>query len=131
MMEQKRILVVDDDAMTRDLIAFSLREKGYEVTAEADGLHAVIRLREKKPDLVILDVMLPDLSGFELLNMIRIDLKMTAIPVILISRLASQKVINNAHKFGATSYMVKPFTTDQMLNKIASLPGFEFATPHL
>lgn len=125
-MKQKPVvLLVDDDEMTRDLITFSLQQKGFNVFAESDGLHAVIRLKEQRPDLVILDVMLPDLSGLELLNIMRIEMSMTDIPVILISRLTYPKVISAAHKLGATEYLIKPFKTEQLLEIIAALPGFE------
>ncbi|HYV92816.1 MAG TPA: response regulator [Chitinophagales bacterium] len=125
-MEDRRcILVVDDDEMTRDLIAFSLRAVGYEVITVDDGLHAVLKIRERKPDLAILDVMLPDLSGLELLNIIRAEFMMREMPVILMSRLGNEKLIIAADKLGAASYLVKPFEMEQLIEKISCLPGFQ------
>lgn len=126
MMETPRcILVVDDDEMTRDLIAFSLRAKGYEVITVDDGLHAVLKIREHKPDLAILDIMLPDLSGLELLNIIRAEFAMREMPVILMSRLGNEKLILAADKLGASNYLVKPFEMQQLIEKISCLPGFQ------
>ena len=119
------ILVVDDDEMTRDLIAFSLRNIGYEVVAVEDGLHAVLKIRESKPDLVILDVMLPDLSGLELLNIIRSEFIVKEMPVIMMSRLGNEKLIIAADKLGANNYIVKPFGMEQLIEKISCLPGFQ------
>ncbi len=125
MKERPSILVVDDDEMTRDLVSFALRAKGYDVVAVSDGLQAVLKIGELKPDLAILDVMLPDLSGLELLNLFRIEFKMEKMPVILMSRLGSPKLVLAADKLGATDYLVKPFEMDQLLEKISALPGFQ------
>ena len=125
MEEHRSILVVDDDEMTRELISHTLREEGFKVTAESDGLHAVVKSSELKPDLIILDMMLPDLSGLEVLSILRIDLLMIVTPVIMISRLGQQKLRHFANKLGATDYLVKPFEMKQLLEKIYSIPGFQ------
>ena len=121
----RSILVVDDDEMTRELIGFSLRAMGYEVITVDDGLHAVLKIREHKPDLAILDIMLPDLSGLELLNIIRAEFLMKEMPVILMSRLGNEKLLIAADKLGATNYLVKPFEMEQLIEKISCLPGFQ------
>jgi DNA-binding response OmpR family regulator len=125
MQKQLHILVVDDDEMTRELVSFALRAKGYDVVAVGDGLQAILKIGEHKPDLAILDVMLPDLSGLELLNLFRIEFKMEKMPVILMSRLGSPKLVLAADKLGAADYIVKPFEMDQLLEKISCLPGFQ------
>src|SRR6267378_2259589 len=125
MKERPNILVVDDDEMTRELISVALQGKGYGVVAVGDGLQAILKIGEHKPDLAILDVMLPDLSGLELLNLFRIEFRMEKMPVILMSRLGSPKLILAADKLGATDYIVKPFEMDQLLEKISCLPGFQ------
>jgi len=125
MQEPRCILVVDDDEMTRELIGFSLRAIGHEVITVEDGVHAILKIRERKPDLAILDVMLPDLSGLELLNIIRAEFMMKEMPVILISRLGNEKLIIAADKLGAANYLVKPFEMEQLIEKISCLPGFQ------
>jgi len=125
MKKQPSILVVDDDEMTRELVSMALRTKGYDVVAVGDGLQAILKIGEYKPDLAILDIMLPDLSGLELLNLFRIEFKMEKMPVILMSRLGSPKLVLAADKLGATDYLIKPFEMDQLLDKISALPGFQ------
>lgn len=125
MKERPSILVVDDDEMTRDLVSFALRAKGFDVVAVGDGLQAILKIGERKPDLAILDIMLPDLSGLELLNLFRIEFKMEKMPVILMSRLGSPKLVLAADKLGAVDFLVKPFEMEQLLEKISCLPGFQ------
>lgn len=125
MKKQLSILVVDDDEMTREIVSVALRTKGYDVVAVADGLQAILKIGELKPDLAILDIMLPDLSGLELLNLFRIEFKLEKMPVILMSRLGSPKLLLAADKLGATDYLVKPFEMEQLLEKVSALPGFQ------
>ena len=125
MKQPLNILVVDDDEMTRNLVSFALESKGYHVIAVGDGLQAILKIREQTPDLAILDIMLPDLSGLELLNLFRIEFKMEKMPVILMSRLGSPKLVLAADKLGAIDFLVKPFEMDQLLEKISCLPGFQ------
>jgi len=125
MQDHQSILIVDDDEMTRELIAHSLRQKGFEATAVGDGLKAVLESSEHRPGLILLDVMLPDLSGLEVLNILRVDLMMTDIPVIFMSRLGHPKLMRAADKLGATDYIVKPFRMEQLLEKISCIPGFK------
>lgn len=124
MRQFRNILVVDDDEMTRELICFKLREQGFSTIAVNDGLHAVLKINEEKPDLMILDVMLPDLSGIEVLNLVFNDFT-EKIPVIMMSRLEYSKVKIAADKLGAIDYLVKPFEMEELLEKIYCVPGFE------
>ena len=125
MKERRNILVVDDDAMTLELVSFALRSKGYDVIAVGDGLQAILKIGEHKPDLAILDIMLPDLSGLELLNLFRIEFKLEKMPVILMSLLGSPKLVLAADRLGAIDFLVKPFEMEQLLEKISCLPGFQ------
>jgi len=120
----KKVMVVDDDSMTRDLISYTLRKNGYEVIAVDDGLHAVIQAQDEPPDLLILDVMLPDLSGLEVLSLLRSRFRVN-VPVIIMSRLDYQKVMIAADKLGAIQYLVKPFEMVDLIEKINAIPGFE------
>jgi two-component system alkaline phosphatase synthesis response regulator PhoP len=121
---RRKIVVVDDDEMTLELIKFTLGEQGYDVFTAADSMQAIKKIQEEKPDLVIIDVMLPDLSGIELLNLMRSGEFMEQAPVIVMSRLDHSKIIRTAEKLGAIDYLVKPVEMDQLIEKIARLPGF-------
>lgn len=124
MNNRRKIVVVDDDEMTLELIKFTLGGRGYDVFTASDSMQAIKKIQEEKPDLVIIDVMLPDLSGIELLNLMRSGEFMEQAPVIVMSRLDHSKVIRAAEKLGAIDYLVKPVEMDQLIEKIARLPGF-------
>lgn len=122
-MEKKRVIVVDDDEMTRELICNTLRQNGFECQGIIDGLHAVLNVREQRPDLAILDIMLPDLSGLEVMNLIQFEF-MLQVPTLIISRIEHPKVKIAANKLGAVGYLVKPFEMEELMEKIFTIPGF-------
>ena len=128
MRNQRKIVVVDDDEMTLELIRYTLDTKGYDVSTAVDSIEAIKRIQENKPDLIILDIMLPDLSGLELLSLIRFGDCLEQAPVILISRMNDTKVLQAAEKLGAADYLTKPFEMDQLLDKISRVPGFHIPT---
>ncbi len=102
-----RVLVVDDDPQVRELLAEYLRAKAYEVLEAATGGEALRRLREDRPHLVLLDIMLPDRSGLEVLQ----EMKMIdpAVAVIMVTGLHEQEVGRQAMQAGAFDYFAKPF----------------------
>ena len=124
MNEKKRILVVDDDHITRDLICFKLQESGFEVASASQCLEALVSMKENKPDLVLLDIMMPGLSGLEVLNLIRADNLTIDLPVIIISQADSSSMVNAAEKLGADGYLAKPFEMDMLIDKIKTIRGF-------
>jgi DNA-binding response OmpR family regulator len=121
----KKIVVVDDDDMTLELIRFTLTKKGFEIFTAHDSMEAIKKIQEEKPDLILLDVMLPDLSGLELLNLIQYKNLMEKAPVILMSRISNEKVIHAAETLGALGYLVKPFDAVALTEKILKVPGFQ------
>ena len=121
----RKIVVVDDDEMTLELIRFTLTSNGYEVFTAIDSMQAIKKIQEEKPDLVLLDVLLPDLSGLELLSLMQNGNFIEQSPVILMSRLDDGKILRAAEKLGAVGYLIKPVQTDQLLEKIATLPAFQ------
>ena len=116
-------MVVDDDNFTRELISMALRRHGYEVIAANDGLHAIMKAQDEKPDLLLLDVMLPDLSGLEVLNLLQSQF-LIDIPAIIMSRIHHQKVVIAADRLGAIQYLEKPFEMSDLIEKIQTIPGF-------
>lgn len=121
----RKIVVVDDDEMTLELIRFTLTSNGYEVFTAVDSMQAIKKIQEEKPDLVLLDVLLPDLSGLELLSLMQNGNFIEQSPVILMSRLDDGKVLRAAEKLGAVGYLIKPVQTDLLLEKIAALSAFQ------
>lgn len=124
MKTRKKILVVDDDELTCKMLSFGLTEKGFEVMSASQCLEAFVSIKDFKPDLVVMDILMPGLSGLEILNLIRYDQIGGNIPVILISQLDTPAVIATAEQLGANGYLIKPFETVTLLEKMKTIPGF-------
>jgi CheY-like chemotaxis protein len=113
-----KVLVVDDSISVRKALERVLAPREMEVTAAASGEQALEQLRQSVPDLVIIDVVMPGMSGFELCSSLKNDEDLKHIPVILISGLVNDSVIAQAHQVGAVSVVSKPFTPDELFPKI-------------
>ena len=124
---KKRVLAIDDNADIRDLIAFVLRRENYEVSAAPDGISGLEIIKKTKPDLIILDVVMPEFSGYDVLEAVRSDKssKIRDIPVLMITSKSSTDDIDQALELGATSYIVKPFRPAKLVTKVKSLLGEE------
>lgn len=112
------ILVADDDEDLLQALDFTLSQNGYNVIQAKDGAETIVEALESKPDLILLDIMMPDLDGFiacrELKN--REDTK--RIPIIMLTAKGEVEDIKTAFKAGANDYVVKPFMMEQVLEKI-------------
>ncbi len=122
-----RILAIDDNADIRELLAFILRREEYEVTSAANGLVGLELIEEIRPDLIILDVLMPEFSGYDVLDAVRShkDAKVRDIPVLMITSRSSTDDIDQALELGATSYIVKPFRPSKLVAKVNDLLGHE------
>jgi DNA-binding response OmpR family regulator len=110
-----KVLVADDDATLRRTLAIGLAAAGHEVLTVADGRSALHALREDKPDLVVLDLGLPDLSGVEVLRRLR---EWSTVPVVVLSARAESDEKVQALDLGADDYVTKPFGMDELLARI-------------
>jgi len=120
----KKILIVEDDEFLRSLNAKRLETEGFEVIVAVDGQEAIAKLAEIKPDLIFLDLLLPNVDGFEVLTKIKQDESTKAIPVIVFSNLGQPEDIEKAKKLGANDFMVKAnFTLDDVIQKIKQVLG--------
>ena len=119
------ILTIDDNADIRDLIAFVLRRENYEVSTASNGLEGVEAIKATKPDLIILDVVMPEFSGYDVLDAVRSDKnsKIRDIPVLMITSKSTTDDIDQALELGATSYIIKPFRPAKLVEKVHSLLG--------
>lgn len=115
----KRILVVEDNAEVAKLLELILRRAGYEITTAGDGVEALDRFQEQPPDLVLLDIMLPRMDGYEVCTHIRHDFHST-IPVVMLSSLDSPLDMERSREAGATDHIAKPFDKDQLLDIISA-----------
>lgn len=117
-----RILLVEDDKFFREFYAFKLKEKNIEVGQAGDGEEALKIIPEFKPDLIILDLIMPKKDGFELLKDMSADTYMSQIPVLVFSTLGQQKDVDRAKQLGAKGYVNKSFFDfDNLLNMILQL----------
>lgn len=114
-----KILVIEDDKFLRELIARKLREEDYEVVEAVDGEEGVRKVKEEKPSLILLDLILPGIDGFEVLAKIKEDPSLSEIPVIILSNLGQRDDIEKGLKLGAVDYLVKAhFTPAEIIEKI-------------
>lgn len=116
------ILVVDDNKDIRDLITLILEDEGFTVIAVAGGEAALDSMHATHSDLVLLDIMMPEMSGYEVLRKIRADKEssINQTPVLMITAKSQVADIDEAIEAGATSYIVKPFIADSMVDKVIS-----------
>ena len=118
----KKILIIEDDKFVRELIAQKLTEEGYEALMTVDGEEGMVQIKEKKPDLVLLDLILPGIDGFEVLSKAKTDPELTKIPVIILSNLGQKEDIERGLKLGARDYLVKAnFTLSEIIKKIKKI----------
>jgi DNA-binding response OmpR family regulator len=113
-----RILIIDDDIGFRDLLRIHLSAKGYQVQLAEDGVTGGRALLAEAPDLIISDVNMPFLDGFELLALMRADESTASIPVILLSGRSDGDTMATAVELGAADFLTKPVTRDQLLESV-------------
>ena len=116
-----RILVADYDVDIRELIEFKLSTHGHEIVAVNDGAAAVAACREYKPDLAVLDVMMPGMSGLDAIRVIRSDEAMADIPVILLTARAQESDVETGFDSGADDYITKPFSPRELASRVQAL----------
>ena len=120
-MDKKKILVIDDEFPVRYLVEHQLRRKGFDVQAAKDGSTGLTTAREFQPDIIVLDVMMPEVSGFEVCQEIRNDPLLTKTPVIFLTALMTKKDKLQAFEVGADDYLVKPFQPDELIAHISAI----------
>jgi DNA-binding response OmpR family regulator len=111
-------LIAEDDRDIRELVAAKLRSSGYTVIAVADGTEALTQLREQRPDVALLDVMMPGISGLDIITELRADPATASIPVILLSARSQEFDVENGIAIGAADYVVKPFSPRELVLRV-------------
>ena len=116
-----RILVADDDVDIRELVEFKLSTMGHEIVAVGDGAAAVDACRASKPDLAVLDVMMPGVSGLDAIKQIRSDPDLADLPVILLTARAQESDVETGFDSGADDYITKPFSPRELASRVEAL----------
>ncbi len=114
----KRILVVDDEPDILQVTSFRLKKAGYEVLTAIDGREAMDLIKKEPLDLILLDLVLPQVTGYEVCKWVKADDKLKEIPVILFTASAVHDVTEKASQTGAQDYIVKPFEPEELLAKV-------------
>jgi len=119
-----RVLVVEDDQFLRDLLQDKLRREGFEVAVAIDGLEGLEKITSYRPNVILLDIILPGVSGFDILKKVRQEMVMeiATTPIILLSNLGQESDIEKGRALGADDYLIKSnFTIDEIISKIKGI----------
>lgn len=117
------ILVADDEEDLRELVTYRLTRSGYRVIGAGDGLEALELATERTPDLMVLDVMMPKLDGYELTRRVRAEAALSSIPVILLTARSQESDIDRGFEVGADDYLKKPFNPDELVARVRAVLG--------
>jgi DNA-binding response OmpR family regulator len=123
-MPARKILIVDDDETFRLVLSESLSARGYDVQSAANAVEAKARISERPPDIVLLDIMMPDMDGVTLCRELRSAEAMRHVPILIVSALDDSETVKEALLFGATDFMVKPVDLVKAEKKIEDLLKF-------
>ena len=118
---ENKILIIEADPATSRLVEYSLRHEGYEVVRAANGLEGIRKARTEVPDLVILDVMLPGLDGFEICHRLRSDATTMRLPILMFSAKAQEIDKSTGLKLGADEYLTKPAAPAEIVSRVKKL----------
>jgi DNA-binding response OmpR family regulator len=114
-----KILVIEEDKFLRELIVKKLVKEGYETVEAIDGEEGIKKIKSEKPELILLDLILPGIDGFEVLSKMKEDTTVSSIPVIILSNLGQKEDVEKGLKLGAVDYLIKAhFTPGEIIEKI-------------
>lgn len=112
------VLVVEDDEMVADVVRISLALEGYEVTHVTNAPAALTMIAESPPDLILLDVMLPEVDGWDVLKQVRSQPQAVAIPIVILTARTLPADEARGYELGAAAYLTKPFAPDELVAKV-------------
>jgi two-component system, OmpR family, response regulator len=112
------VLVADDDQDIRDLVTFKLKHAGFSLRAVDDGVSALAAIEADPPDLAVLDVMMPGLSGIDVLRKVREDERLRGVRVILLTARSRDSDVDAGFATGADDYIIKPFSPRELLHRV-------------
>lgn len=118
-----RVLIVDDSDVLRKIVGFNLTKEGFIVEEARDGVEALEKMESAKPDLVILDIMMPRLNGFEVLKRMRTDPELSDIPVIVLTAKGGEDDARTALQSGANGFLTKPFSPVKLIEEVRRVTG--------
>jgi len=124
-MERHRVLVVDDNELNADYVKAVLKKHPFDVTVATNGQDAIKAAAAERPDAILLDIMMPGMSGLDVLALLRRDPSMQTIPIIMITAKAQDSTMLESYQTGADYFITKPFTPRQLLHGIGLVLGLD------
>jgi DNA-binding response OmpR family regulator len=118
-MEQKRILIADDEEDYVTALQMTMESEGYECLTAFDGQEALDKAKSEKPDLIILDIMMPKMNGYKVSRLLKFDVKYKEIPIIMLTARTQEKDKNIGKETGADEYVTKPFEMEALVQLVA------------
>lgn len=119
--DEKLILVADDDEDVRELVVFRLARAGYEAITAGDGEEALKLALERRPDICVIDVMMPKLDGYELTERLRASEELAGVAIVLLTASVQEAAVERGFAAGADDYIKKPFSPAELLERIVAL----------
>ena len=116
-----KILIAEDERDIRDLVAFTLRFAGYEVAAAANGEEAVAMASKENPALILMDVRMPRMTGYDACRILKANPDMKDIPIVFLSAKGQESEIQTGMEVGAEEYLLKPFAPDQLTERVKAI----------
>ncbi|MFH0739102.1 MAG: response regulator [Candidatus Omnitrophota bacterium] len=123
MEKKKRILLIEDEVDLLEMLKFRLEANNYEILTASDGHQGLVKARKEKPDLIILDLMLPKMDGYKVCRMLKFDNKYKHIPIIIVTARAQESDEKLGYEVGADVYLTKPLESQLLLQKVGELLG--------
>jgi two-component system, OmpR family, alkaline phosphatase synthesis response regulator PhoP len=122
-MTGKRIVLIEDNEDLANIVQYRLKREGFQVTCRGDGVSGLEEVRAQKPDLVILDIFLPRMNGFEVLQNLKQDEQTKPIPVVMLTALSQEENVVKGFELGAADYLIKPLRPHELVIRINKLLG--------
>jgi CheY-like chemotaxis protein len=120
------VLLIEDEPSIQRLIGYALQTRGYEVVVACDGREGLDKARSESPDLILLDMVMPEMGGMEVLKALKEDGRLKDIPVLIVTASAQKGDAERAMRMGATGYLIKPFPVPALYEKVDELlPGVD------
>jgi chemosensory pili system protein ChpA (sensor histidine kinase/response regulator) len=117
----RNVLVIEDDKIMGQMVAEILSDLGFEVTTATNGMAAFEKLRQRSIDFIVLDILLPEMDGFEIYSRLQANQDTQHIPVLIITAWADERHMQQAAQLGIRHFLAKPFTEDELVREILSL----------
>lgn len=117
-MSKKKVLVIDDDLVVEKLVTTLLQSRSYNVITASDGVKGLEKAKNECPDLILLDIVMPIMDGYEVCDELKKDKDTKEIPIIMLTSEESREAIKSAYQAGANDYIVKPIILTMLLTKI-------------